>query len=126
MSSSGKWVVAGRVDAVLPGSGYESDIEAGGEGISLFNVDGHYFALGACPHESAPLGQGRLVDGTVVCPWHSAEFEVASGQCRHGPSACRAGGNVAVGAPATATHLPDARRFDVRVDGDHLLVWIED
>jgi nitrite reductase (NADH) small subunit len=33
-----------------------------------------------CPHLGAPLGQGTLVDGLLVCPWHYWSFDARSGR----------------------------------------------
>jgi nitrite reductase/ring-hydroxylating ferredoxin subunit len=59
-----------------------------------------------CPHLSAPLHDGKILDvdgeAHVVCPWHSSEFRVADGCVVHGP--------------ATAP-VP---RFESRVVGDEL------
>lgn len=40
-----------------------------------------------CPHTGGPLGLGKYVDGCVVCPWHGARFDAASGSPRGGPTA---------------------------------------
>ena len=32
-----------------------------------------------CPHAGAPLEQGALCDGRLVCPWHTATFALPSG-----------------------------------------------
>lgn len=59
-----------------------------------------------CPHLSAPLDEGELVqvggETHVVCPWHASEFRVSDGCVVHGP--------------ATAP-VP---RFEARVVGDEL------
>ncbi|HVW08975.1 MAG TPA: Rieske 2Fe-2S domain-containing protein, partial [Bryobacteraceae bacterium] len=36
---------------------------------------------GVCPHSGGPLGQGTVLQGMVVCPWHMWEFDSASGAC---------------------------------------------
>jgi nitrite reductase/ring-hydroxylating ferredoxin subunit len=41
-------------------------------------------ALAICPHLGGPL---ELKGGELVCPWHGARFDAASGACRHGPAA---------------------------------------
>lgn len=41
-------------------------------------------ALSICTHLGGPL---ELKDGELVCPWHGARFDAASGACRHGPAA---------------------------------------
>ncbi len=46
----------------------------------LCNVDGVvHCADGICPHAGGPLAQGALYGHTIVCPWHSWEFDVRSG-----------------------------------------------
>jgi vanillate O-demethylase monooxygenase subunit len=37
-----------------------------------------------CPHRSAPLSQGVVKDGAVVCGYHGLVFG-AEGQCLHNP-----------------------------------------
>ncbi|MGK9175280.1 FAD-dependent oxidoreductase [Yokenella regensburgei] len=33
-----------------------------------------------CPHAGAPLEQGAVCEGRLVCPWHKAEFDIRNGQ----------------------------------------------
>lgn len=48
--------------------------------------DGEAFALrDLCPHRGVPLSKGRMVDGTVECPYHGWRFK-PSGQCAMIPS----------------------------------------
>jgi nitrite reductase/ring-hydroxylating ferredoxin subunit len=39
-----------------------------------------------CPHTGGPLGLGKHVDGCIVCPWHGARFDTASGRACEGPT----------------------------------------
>ncbi|MEN8182396.1 MAG: aromatic ring-hydroxylating dioxygenase subunit alpha [Myxococcota bacterium] len=39
---------------------------------------------GFCPHRGADLGQGRVQDGELSCPWHGFRFE-AGGRCTRMP-----------------------------------------
>jgi nitrite reductase/ring-hydroxylating ferredoxin subunit len=56
-------------------------VEAGGERIALFQVDGVFYAIGdTCPHRGGPLSGGVLDGTTVTCPWHGAEFDVCTGK----------------------------------------------
>lgn len=74
-----QWV---RLCAVseAPAEGTVKEAEASGRTVCLANVDGKLHALGnVCPHRGAPLGQGWIEDGKLVCPWHSWTFELASG-----------------------------------------------
>ncbi|MDX1964460.1 MAG: Rieske (2Fe-2S) protein [Pirellulales bacterium] len=51
--------------------------------IGLCNINGVFYALdGVCPHQGGPLGQGRVTDCWVTCPWHGWQFDVRDGQHR--------------------------------------------
>jgi len=77
--------------------------QAGTDGVG---PDGISVLSDRCPHLSAPLHEGDVVDDAgeahIVCPWHGSEFRVADGCVVHGP--------------ATAP-VP---RFESRVVGDDL------
>lgn len=34
-----------------------------------------------CPHAGGPLSQGAVLDGTIICPYHTWMFDLASGAC---------------------------------------------
>ena len=58
------------------------EVEHDGDLYAICNVDGEVRALsGVCPHEGGPLGQGTVVQGILVCPWHMWEFDARSGAC---------------------------------------------
>ncbi len=49
--------------------------------LVLVNLDGTFHVLeDTCPHKGAPLSQGELEGMELVCPWHEARFEVATGE----------------------------------------------
>jgi nitrite reductase/ring-hydroxylating ferredoxin subunit/uncharacterized membrane protein len=39
-----------------------------------------------CAHAGGPLNEGRIVDGTIECPWHGSRYELANGHVVQGPS----------------------------------------
>jgi nitrite reductase/ring-hydroxylating ferredoxin subunit len=39
-----------------------------------------------CPHRGAPMDEGEVRDGCIVCPWHGSTFRVRDGQLVRGPS----------------------------------------
>jgi uncharacterized membrane protein/nitrite reductase/ring-hydroxylating ferredoxin subunit len=39
-----------------------------------------------CTHRGASLADGAIICGTVQCPWHGSQFDVASGNVRSGPA----------------------------------------
>jgi nitrite reductase/ring-hydroxylating ferredoxin subunit/DMSO/TMAO reductase YedYZ heme-binding membrane subunit len=53
---------------------------AGGERIAVFKYDGRLSAISnVCQHQNGPLGEGKIVGGCVVCPWHGYEYQPATG-----------------------------------------------
>jgi len=46
-----------------------------GERVAVFRYDGKVSAISnVCQHQNGPLGEGRIVNGCVVCPWHGYEY----------------------------------------------------
>ena len=75
----GELIKVARLSEMPPGT--SRHVDAGGQAVAVFNVDGTIYAIGGkCTHRGGPLGEGEL-DGTVVtCPWHGAQFDVTTGQ----------------------------------------------
>jgi nitrite reductase/ring-hydroxylating ferredoxin subunit/DMSO/TMAO reductase YedYZ heme-binding membrane subunit len=50
------------------------------ERVAVFRYDGKISAISnVCQHQNGPLGEGRIVRGCVVCPWHGYEYLPDSG-----------------------------------------------
>lgn len=62
--------------------------EAGGRSICVANLNGEgiYAIDNLCTHDNGPLGEGRLVNGTVECPRHGARFDVKTGAVKALPA----------------------------------------
>lgn len=46
-----------------------------GERIAIFKFDGKVCALSnVCRHQNGPLGEGKIIDGCVTCPWHGYQY----------------------------------------------------
>lgn len=46
-----------------------------GERVAVFRYDGQISAVSnVCQHQNGPLGEGRIVGGCIVCPWHGYEY----------------------------------------------------
>jgi len=66
--------------------GKSAIIEVGDKEIALFNYKGNFYAIdNTCPHRGAPLGQGRIEEGILICPNHEWRFELKSGWCPQNP-----------------------------------------
>ena len=84
-----------RVDEIGPGE--RKIVEVEGRSIGIFNLQGRFVAvLNVCPHQLAPVCQGRLGGTTLpsppgefrwgrsgeilACPWHGWEFDLLTGK----------------------------------------------
>src|SRR5262249_47384334 len=51
-----------------------------GERVAVFRYDGRISAVSnVCQHQNGPLGEGRIVNGCIVCPWHGYEYRPETG-----------------------------------------------
>ena len=51
-----------------------------GEAIAIFNDGGKLSAVrNRCAHQGGPLGEGRVINGCIVCPWHGFEYRASDG-----------------------------------------------
>jgi apoptosis-inducing factor 3 len=57
-----------------------------------------------CPHAGAPLEEGAICHGRIVCPWHKGAFRVSDGALVEPPA------------------LDGLSRYPVRLDGDDIFV----
>ena len=61
-------------------AGEGKTIEAGGQTLALFNVEGTFYAIeNTCAHRGGPLGEGSLEEKMITCPWHAWRFDVTTG-----------------------------------------------
>ena len=81
----------------------------GNEMVAICNSDGKFFAfIDECSHQTLPLSDGLLEGKTLTCAYHGAEFDVESGE--------------ALCLPATDR----IETYEVKIEGDDILVLIED
>lgn len=74
------WVDACGLDEIDEGCGRTVALE-GAERIALVRHNGCISALAnTCAHQGGPLGEGRIIDGCVTCPWHGWQYRPADGQ----------------------------------------------
>jgi nitrite reductase/ring-hydroxylating ferredoxin subunit/DMSO/TMAO reductase YedYZ heme-binding membrane subunit len=52
-----------------------------GERIAVFRDGEKAYAISnVCRHQGGPLGEGRIVDGCVTCPWHGFQYRPEDGR----------------------------------------------
>ena len=52
-----------------------------GERIAVFRDGDRLYAVSTlCAHQGGPLGEGRVLDGCVTCPWHGFQFRLIDGR----------------------------------------------
>jgi nitrite reductase/ring-hydroxylating ferredoxin subunit len=102
MAESG-FVKVAEVSELSPGN--MKLVEVGSDQILLCNVGGTVYACDdICSHAYASLSEGDLNDNEVECPLHGSAFNVVTGE--------------AITPPADES----LRVFEVRVDGQDILV----
>jgi nitrite reductase/ring-hydroxylating ferredoxin subunit len=87
---SGPRVVAADWRPLLPVSaldGKPQRVELDGVGMVVHRDGDNVLAVGdRCPHLGAPMVDGWVDRGRVVCPWHGSRFECGSGDVVRGPA----------------------------------------
>lgn len=83
--SEQEWTSTVAADAVRAGELTAADVN-GVPIVLTRDDDGRIVALaGRCSHRGAPLHEGELTDGCLVCPWHGAHFAL-DGAVLRGPA----------------------------------------
>jgi methionine sulfoxide reductase heme-binding subunit len=54
----------------------------GGENIAIFKYDNSKISAvhNLCKHQNGPLGEGKIIDGCITCPWHGYQYRPQDGQ----------------------------------------------
>ncbi len=82
--ASDNWTPALSLAAL---DGRPQRVEVAGVGVVVYRNDGQVFAVGEhCPHLGAPMSDGWIDRGRIVCPWHGSCFERSTGDVLRGPA----------------------------------------
>ncbi len=99
-------IPVGKLSALPPDSVME--VMIGEQPYAICNIGGAVTALnGSCVHRGGPLGQGRIYQGRVICPYHLWEFDCRTGECSFDPA-------------------QRVETFGVTIQGDDLLLQVPD
>jgi nitrite reductase/ring-hydroxylating ferredoxin subunit len=75
------WLYAGAADAIEEDHGIVITPPNASEPIAVFRHAGHLSAVtNLCAHQNGPLGEGRVIDGCITCPWHGYQYRLEDGQ----------------------------------------------
>lgn len=73
------WVDVGSVDEIPEGRAKVVCLP-GRERVAVFRYAGRISAVtNVCAHQRGPLGEGKIVDGCISCPWHGWEYRPEDG-----------------------------------------------
>jgi nitrite reductase/ring-hydroxylating ferredoxin subunit/DMSO/TMAO reductase YedYZ heme-binding membrane subunit len=74
------WIAVGP-PLSIPDGGARIVTPRGGERIAVFRDGDKIGAVtNLCAHQNGPLGEGRIIDGCVTCPWHGHQFRLEDGR----------------------------------------------
>jgi NADPH-dependent 2,4-dienoyl-CoA reductase/sulfur reductase-like enzyme/nitrite reductase/ring-hydroxylating ferredoxin subunit len=100
-----KTYTVAKIDELAEGQ--IKQVQAGDHEVLLVKLDGEIHALAAtCPHHGAPLENGLLHEGQLICPWHMTTYDARNGKLRQ---------------PPAMDALP---QFDVSVEGGEVRVTL--
>ena len=65
----------------IPDKGARIVAAPDGERIAVFRDGALIGALSnVCAHQNGPVGEGRIIDGCVTCPWHGYQYRLEDGR----------------------------------------------
>lgn len=79
-----RWTPVLRIEEL---DGQPRRVRVDGVGMVLYRSDSQVLAAGEnCPHLGAPMDDGWIDRGRIVCPWHGSRFSCESGAVMRGPA----------------------------------------
>jgi nitrite reductase/ring-hydroxylating ferredoxin subunit len=76
---AGDWLTVGPPDSI-PDQRARIVAAPNGERIAVFRDGSQVGALtNLCAHQNGPIGEGRIINGCVTCPWHGYEYRLEDG-----------------------------------------------
>jgi nitrite reductase/ring-hydroxylating ferredoxin subunit/DMSO/TMAO reductase YedYZ heme-binding membrane subunit len=76
----GTWIDVGSVDEIQEARAKVVCLP-GRDRVAVFRYGGRISAVtNVCAHQRGPLGEGKVIDGCITCPWHGWEYRPQDGQ----------------------------------------------
>ncbi len=97
------WIDVGPAGAIREGRAVIRLV--GGERVAVFRHQDRLSCVSnVCKHQNGPLGEGRIIDGCITCPWHGYQFRPHDG----------------TSPPPFTDSIPT---FNLKLAGDRVLVY---
>ncbi|MDI1289203.1 MAG: Rieske (2Fe-2S) protein [bacterium] len=78
-SADSGWTDIAPRNSVVDGTVRNINLK-GGHAVALCGHEGQVFAVGGrCVHQGGPLGEGKIIDGCLTCPWHGWQYRPQDG-----------------------------------------------
>lgn len=79
-SSTAGWIDLGTCEDIPQARARVVCVKAR-ERIAVYRDGDRLHAVSSvCAHQGGPLGEGKIVDGCITCPWHGYQYHAKSGQ----------------------------------------------
>lgn len=103
MTTKTRWRKVAAVERLQEGVPFGARL--GARAVVLVSSGGRVRAVGGeCTHYGAPLAKGRLQGHVLTCPWHTARFDIQTGQAMSPPA------------------LDDLARYETKVEAGNVYV----
>ena len=74
-----EWEAVARVQD-LPADGARTAVLSSGERVAVIRHGNKISVISnLCAHQNGPLGEGRVLDGCITCPWHGFQYDPERG-----------------------------------------------
>jgi len=73
-----EWLDVGSAASIAEGRAIVGVV--GGERVAVFRHEDRLSCVSnVCKHQNGPLGEGRIIDGCITCPWHGYQYRPDTG-----------------------------------------------
>lgn len=79
MRPAGEWIDAAAISDIADTAAIIIS-PAGADAVAIFRNGNAFSAVSnRCAHQNGPLGEGRIIDGCITCPWHGYQYRLEDG-----------------------------------------------